>query len=228
MADFLLTGAVSNAVNMPSLTAEEAARLRPYITLAEQLGSFAGQLTETGIRAVAIEYEGDLAQVNQKPLTATALAGLLSPQLAAVNPVNVQLLCTKRGIRVAETQRSGQGDYQNLIRVTVTTERRQRSIAGTVFAGNRLRLVEIEGIPLEAELGRHMLFVRNYDKPGFIGALGHTLGAAQINIATFHLGRTAAGEDAIALVEVDQPMSAELIDAVRRLPNVIQAKAMRF
>src|SRR5690348_7028702 len=121
MADFLLTGAVSNAVNMPSLTAEEAARLRPYITLAEQLGSFAGQLTETGIRAVAIEYEGDLAQVNQKPLTATALAGLLSPQLASVNPVNVQLLCTKRGIRVAETQRSGQGDYQNLIRVTVTT-----------------------------------------------------------------------------------------------------------
>src|SRR5437868_9783429 len=165
MADFLLTGAVSNAVNMTSLSAEEAARLRPYITLAEQLGSFAGQLTETGIRAVAIEYEGDLAQVNQKPLTATALAGLLSPQLAAVNPVNVQLLCTKRGIRVAETQHSGQGDYQNLIRVTVTTERRQRSIAGTVFAGNRLRLVEIEGIPLEAELGRHMLFVRNYDKP---------------------------------------------------------------
>jgi D-3-phosphoglycerate dehydrogenase / 2-oxoglutarate reductase len=228
MADFLLTGAVSNAVNMPSLTAEEAARLRPYIRLAEQLGSFAGQLTETGIRAVAIEYEGDLAQVNQKPLTATALAGLLSPQLASVNPVNVQLLCTKRGIRVAETQRSGQGDYQNLIRVTVTTERRQRSIAGTVFAGNRLRLVEIEGIPLEAELGRHMLFVRNYDKPGFIGALGHTLGAAQINIATFHLGRTAAGEDAIALVEVDQPLTAELIETVRRLPNVIQAKAMRF
>jgi D-3-phosphoglycerate dehydrogenase len=97
-----------------------------------------------------------------------------------------------------------------------------------VFAGNRLRLVEIEGIPLEAELGRHMLFVRNYDKPGFIGALGHTLGAAQINIATFHLGRTAAGEDAIALVEVDQPLTAELIETVRRLPNVIQAKAMRF
>src|SRR5437868_10511847 len=228
IADFLLTGAVANAVNMPSLTAEEAARLRPCMTLAEQLGSFAGQLTETGIRAVAIEDEGDLAQLNVKPLTATVLTGVLAPQLAAVNSVNVQLLCTKRGIRVAETQRSGQGDYQNLIRVTVTTERRQRSIAGTVFAGNRLRLVEIEGIPLEAELGRHMLFVRNYDKPGFIGALGHTLGAAQINIATFHLGRTAAGEDAIALVEVDQPMSAELIDAVRRLPNVIQAKAMRF
>src|SRR5437762_298261 len=228
MADLLLTGAIANAVNMPSLTAEEATRLKPYMVLAEQLGSFAGQLTETGIRSVSVEYEGDPAHFNVKPLTATALTGLLAPQLAAVNPVNVQVLCTKRGIRVAETQRSGQGDYQNLIRVTVTTERRQRSIAGTVFAGNRLRIVGIAGIPLEAELGRHMLFVRNYDKPGFIGALGHTLGAAQINIATFHLGRTAAGEDAIALVEVDQRMSAELIEAVRRLPNVIQAKAMRF
>src|SRR5580704_13235800 len=228
MADFLLTGAVAHAVNMPSLTAEEAARLKPYIMLAEQLGSFAGQLTETGIRAVSIEYEGDPANFNVKPLTATALTGLLSPLLAAVNPVNAQLLCTERGIRVSETQRSGSGDYLNLIRVTVTTERRARTVAGTVFAGSKARLVEIEGIPLEAELGRHMLFVRNYDKPGFIGALGQALGAAQINIATFHLGRAAPGEDAIALVEVDQPLTAELIDAVRRLPNVIQAKAMRF
>jgi D-3-phosphoglycerate dehydrogenase / 2-oxoglutarate reductase len=228
MADFLLTGAVTNAVNMPSLTADEAARLKPYIVLAEQLGSFAGQLTETGIRAVSIEYEGDRAHFNVKPLTATALTGLLSPLLAAVNPVNAQLLCTERGIRVSETQRSGSGDYLNLIRVTVTTERRARTVAGTVFAGSKPRMVEIEGIPLEAELGRHMLFVRNYDKPGFIGALGQALGAAQINIATFHLGRTAPGEDAIALVEVDQPLTAELIDTVRRLPNVIQAKAMRF
>src|SRR6266852_6319039 len=228
MADFLLTGAVANAVNMPSLTAEEAARLKPYIVLAEQLGSFAGQLTETGIRAVSIEYEGDPAHFNVKPLTATALTGLLSPLLAAVNPVNAQLLCTERGIRVSETQRSGSGDYLNLIRVTVTTERRARTVAGTVFAGDKPRLVEIEGIPLEAELGRHMLFVRNYDKPGFIGALGQALGAAQINIATFHLGRAAPGEDAIALVEVDQPLTAELIETVRRLPNVIQAKAMRF
>src|SRR5438132_2355833 len=228
MADLLLTGAIANAVNMPSLTAEEAARLKPYMVLAEQLGSFAGQLTETGIRAVAIEYDGAIAELNTKPLTAIALTGLLAPQLAAVNMVNAPLLCRQRDIRVSETRRGEAGDYQNLMRVTVTTERRQRSIAGTVFAGNKPRLVDIEGIALEAELGRHMLFVRNYDKPGFIGALGNALGAAQINIATFHLGRTAPGEDAIALVEVDQPLTAALIDAVRRLPNVIQAKAMRF
>jgi D-3-phosphoglycerate dehydrogenase / 2-oxoglutarate reductase len=228
IADFLLTGAVANAVNMPSLTAEEAARLRPYLTLAEQLGSFAGQLTETGIRAVAIEYDGPIAELNIKPLTATALTGLLAPQLAAVNVVNAPLICRQRDIRVSETRSGEGGDYQTLMRVSVTTERRQRTVAGTVFAGNKPRLVEIEGIPLEAELGHHMLFVRNYDKPGFIGALGNALGAAEVNIATFHLGRTAPGGDAIALIEVDQPLTPALLDAVRSLPNVIQAKAMRF
>jgi D-3-phosphoglycerate dehydrogenase len=228
MADLLLTGAVANAVNMPSLTAEEAARLKPYMVLAEQLGSFAGQLTETGIRAVAIEYEGAIAELNTKPLTATALTGLLSPQLATVNMVNAPLICRQRDIRVSETRHAEAGDYQTLMRVTVTTERRERTVAGTVFAGNKPRLVDIEGIALEAELGRHMLFVRNYDKPGFIGALGNALAAASVNIATFHLGRAAPGKDAIALVEVDQKLTAPLIDAVRRLPNVIQATAMRF
>ena len=228
IADFLLTGAVSNAVNMPSLTGEEAARLKPYMVLAEQIGSFAGQLTETGIRAVAIEYDGAIAELNTKPLTAIALTGLLAPQLASVNMVNAPLICRQRDIRVSETRRGAAGDYQTLMRVTVTTERRERSVAGTVFAGNKPRLVEIEGIPLEAELGHHMLFVRNYDKPGFIGALGNALGAAAVNIATFHLGRTAPGRDAIALVEVDQQLTPDLIETVRHLPNVIQAKAMRF
>jgi D-3-phosphoglycerate dehydrogenase / 2-oxoglutarate reductase len=228
MADFLLTGAVAHAVNMPSLTAEEAARLKPYIMLAEQLGSFAGQLTETGIATVAIEYEGSIADLNIAPLTATALASLLAPQLAAVNPINASVICRQRDIRVSETRHADAGDYQNLMRVTVTTERRQRTVAGTVFAGNRPRLVEIEGIPLEAELGRHVLFVHNHDKPGFIGALGQTLAAAEVNIATFHLGRTAPGHDAIALIEVDQPLTAPLIESVRLLPNVIQAKTMRF
>ena len=233
MADLLLTGAIANAVNMPSLTAEEAARLKPYMVLAEQLGSFAGQLTETGIRAVTIEYEGAIAELNTRPLTATALTGLLAPQLASVNMVNAPLICRQRDIRVSETRRAEAGDYQNLMRVTVTPvgpmgERRERTVAGTVFAGNKPRLVDIEGIPLEAELGRHVLFVRNNDKPGFIGALGNALAAAHVNIATFHLGRTAPGEDAIALIAVDQKLTTSLIDAVRRLPNVIQAKAMRF
>jgi D-3-phosphoglycerate dehydrogenase / 2-oxoglutarate reductase len=110
----------------------------------------------------------------------------------------------------------------------VETERRRREVAGTLFGGDKPRLVSVEGIPLEAELGRNVLFVRNYDKPGFIGALGNALGAAAVNIATFHLGRTAIGGEAIALVEVDQGLTPAILDTVRALPNVIQAKAMRF
>jgi D-3-phosphoglycerate dehydrogenase / 2-oxoglutarate reductase len=228
MADFLLTGAVSNAVNMPSLTAEEAKRLNPYMKLAEQLGSFAGQLTDTGIIAVTVEYEGAVAELNVKPLTAIALTGLLSPQLATVNMVNAPVICRERDIRVSETRRVEPVDYQTLIRVIVTTERRKREVAGTLFAGDKPRIVSVEGIPLEAELGGNMLFVRNYDKPGFIGALGNALGAAQVNIATFHLGRIAPGEGAIALVEVDQRLTPATLDTVRGLPNVIQVKALRF
>jgi D-3-phosphoglycerate dehydrogenase len=228
MADFLLTGAVSNAVNMPSLSAEDAVRLRPYMKLAEQIGSFAGQLTESGIKSVAIEYEGAIAELNVKPLTATALTGLLAPQLSAVNIVNAPVICRERDIRVSETLQPESGDYQMLMRITVTAEGGARSIAGTVFAGDKPRLVAVEGIPLEAELGEHVLFVRNLDKPGFIGALGNTLGAASINIATFHLGRAAPGQDAICLVEVDQPLTSGLLDQVRSLPNVVQVKSMKF
>jgi D-3-phosphoglycerate dehydrogenase / 2-oxoglutarate reductase len=228
IADFLLTGAVANAVNMPSLSAEEARRLSPYMKLAEQLGSFAGQLTETGIKAVAVEYEGAVAELNVKPLTAIALTGLLAPQLAAVNMVNAPLICRERDIRVSETRRAEPVDYQTLIRVIVTTERRRREVAGTLFGGDKPRLVSVEGIALEAELGRNVLFVRNSDKPGFIGALGQALGAAAVNIATFHLGRTIPGGEAIALVEVDQALTPAILATVRALPNVIQVKAMRF
>jgi D-3-phosphoglycerate dehydrogenase len=228
MADYLLTGAVSNAVNMPSLSAEDARRLKPFMKLAEQLGSFAGQLTESGITSIAVEYEGPVAEFNVKPLTATALAGLLAPQLASVNIVNAPVICRERDIRVSETLQPEPGDYQTLMRITVTGESGARSIAGTIFAGDKPRLVAVEGMPLEAELGEHVLFVRNLDKPGFIGALGNALGAASINIATFHLGRTAAGQDAICLIEVDQPLSVELLDKVRALPNVVQVKSMKF
>ncbi len=228
MADFLLTGAVTNAVNMPSLSAEDARRLKPYMKLAEQIGSFAGQLTDSGIKSVSVEYEGAIAEFNVKPLTATVLAGLLAPQLASVNVVNAPVICRERDIRVSETLQPEPGDYQMLMRITVTGETGTRSIAGTVFAGDKPRLVAVEGMPLEAELGEHVLFVRNLDKPGFIGALGNALGAASINIATMHLGRTAPGQDAICLVEVDQLLPAEVLDKVRALPHVVQVKSMKF
>ncbi|HEV2263385.1 MAG TPA: phosphoglycerate dehydrogenase [Stellaceae bacterium] len=228
MADYLVSGAVTNALNMPSLSAEEAARLKPYIKLVEQLGSFAGQMTDAGLSSVAIEYEGHAAELNIKPLTAIALAALLAPQLDSVNMVNVPLVCKQRGIAVAETRSTEPSDFQTLVRVTVQGATGARSVAGTLFGGSRPRIVDVEGIALEAELGAHMLFVRNHDKPGFIGNLGRTLGEAAINIATLHLGRSAPGQDAICLIQVDQPLDDALLGKVRAIANVVQAKQLHF
>jgi len=228
MSDFLIDGAVTNAVNMASVTAEEAPRLRPYLALARLLGSFAGQLTESAIKAVHIEFEGHAATLNTRPLVSVVLEGLLSPLLDNVNMVNAPLIARQRDIDVKETRDERPGDYQTLIRVTVTTERQSRNVAGTLFADSRPRLVEIKGIHLEAEAAPHMLYLTNEDKPGFIGALGTTLGDAGVNIATFHLGRAAPGGDAIALIAVDQPLDAAVLARVRALPHVVQAKPLAF
>jgi D-3-phosphoglycerate dehydrogenase len=228
MSDFLMSGAVVNALNMPSLSAEEAARLKPYLRLAEQLGSFAGQLTKSGMQAVELEYCGHAADLNVKPLTAIALAALLAPQLDAVNMVNVPVICRERDIRVSETRCNETLDFQTLLRVSVTSDHRTRKIAGTLFGGDRPRIVSVEDIPMEAELGPHMLYVRNNDKPGFIGNLGRTLGEAGVNIATFHLGRSGPGADAVCLIQVDQPVGEALLDRVRNIPNVVQAQELSF
>jgi len=228
MSDYLLTGAVVNALNMPSVSAEEAPRLMPYMKLAELLGSFAGQLTESGLKSVTIEYEGHAAELNCKPLTAAALKGLLSPLLDSVNMVNAPVMASERGIGVSEVRTDREGDYQTLIRLTVVTENQSRSVAGTLFGGDRPRIVDVKGVPMEAGLGSHMLYVTNEDKPGLIGRLGTVLGDAGLNIATFQLGRTATGGDAIALVEVDQEVPADVLKAVAALPNVVQAKALNF
>jgi D-3-phosphoglycerate dehydrogenase / 2-oxoglutarate reductase len=228
MADFLLTGAVSNALNMPSVTAEEAPKLRPYMKLAQQLGSFAGQLTHSGLKEVTIEYEGHVAELNTRPLTASALAALLAPMLDSVNMVNAPVLARERNIEVTEIKHDRPGDYQSMMRLAVTTDNRTRDVCGTLFGGDKPRIVEIKGIRIEAELGRHMLYTTNEDKPGFIGRLGSLLGEAGVNIATFHLGRSAPGADAIALIEVDQALSDALLAQVRQIPGVVQAEALAF
>ncbi|MGP1395670.1 MAG: phosphoglycerate dehydrogenase [Inquilinaceae bacterium] len=228
MSDFLINGAVTNALNMASVTAEEAPRLRPYLRLADLLGGFAGQITEHGIRAVSVEYEGDVAALNTRPITAVLLTGLLRPLLDSVNMVSAPVIARERDIDVSETKRDQCRDYHTLIRLTVTTDKRTRAVGGSLFGGDKPRVVDLEDTPLEAELSRHMLFVRNQDKPGLIGGLGTLLGDAGINIANFHLGRRAEGEDAIALVSVDQPVPGAVIDAVAGLPSVVQVKALAF
>jgi D-3-phosphoglycerate dehydrogenase / 2-oxoglutarate reductase len=231
MSDFLLTGAVTNAINMASVSAEDAPRLKPYMELCRELGAFAGQLTQARegvLRRVSIEYEGVVAGLNQRPLTAAVLAGLLAPVMEGVNMVNAPVAARERGIEVAETVHDRPSEYQTLVRVTVEADKLTRSVAGTLFAGARPRIVEIKGIRVEADFARHMLYVTNQDRPGFIGRFGATLAGAGINIATFHLGRAEAGGDAICLVSVDEKVPEDVLAMVRTLPLVVQATALEF
>ncbi len=231
ISDFLLTGAVTNAINTASVSAEDAPRLRPYMDLVQRLGAFAGQLTQAQdgvIRKISIDYEGAVAALNRKPLTAAALAGLLTPVLAGVNMVNAPVAAREHGIEVSETTHDRPSEYQTLVRITITTDRGSRAVAGTLFAGNKPRLVEIKDIKIEADFAPQMIYVTNQDRPGFIGRFGDTLARHGINIATFHLGRAAAGGDAICLVSVDGDLSEMVLAEVRALPLVVQATALVF
>jgi D-3-phosphoglycerate dehydrogenase len=228
ICDFLLDGAIVNAVNMPSVSGEEAVKLAPYLRLVRNLGSFLGQRLETAPKRVTIAYQGGAAALNARPLTAALLMGLLGSRLESVNMVNAPVIARERGIVLDETRRETASDYQNLISVAVEDGERRRSASGSVFGEDKPRLVAVDDIPIEAEFGAQMLYVRNADKPGFIGNLGRMLGDAGINIASLNLGRTAPGADAICLVQVDQALDEAMLARVRAIPLVKKARALSF
>jgi D-3-phosphoglycerate dehydrogenase len=228
MADFLVSGGVTNALNMPSLSAEEAPRLKPYMALAEKLGSLVGQLTHGAIGRISIHSEGAAAELNQKPIVSAVLAGFLRTQTDTVNMVNAPLLAKERGIEVREVRTEREADYHTLLRVSVKTETGERSVAGTLFGDQAPRLVELFGIKVEADLAGHMLYVVNEDAPGFIGRLGTLLGESGVNIGTFHLGRRSAGGEAVLLLSVDEAVDAELIARVRQLAGVKTVMGLSF
>jgi D-3-phosphoglycerate dehydrogenase len=228
MADYLIAGAVANALNMPSISAKEAPRLTPFVQMAEQLGSFAGQLTETGVRKICLEYEGLVADMNVNALTAAALTGFLRPLLQTVNMVSAPANARERGIQVEEVRREHSGAYETYVRLTVFTDQQERSVAGTVFSDGKPRIIQIKGINMEAELSERMIYITNRDRPGFIGNLGTTLGNAGINIARMQFGRDFAGGNAIALVSIDEALPDAVLRDVEALPDVIQVKPLMF
>lgn len=228
MSDYLLTGAITNAINFPSVSAEEAPRLRPYAQLAEQLGLFAGQLIETGLKEIRVEFVGEIGEMNTKTLTAAAVCGVMRPQSADINMVSATVNAQERGIVIEETKRGAEGAYGVYMRLTVKTERQERSVAGTVFSDGKPRIIQVRGINMEAALDDEMLYIENTDKPGFIGALGTVLGKANTNIANFNLGREEEGGNAIALIGIDNRVSDETLDAVRELEHVVDAKRLSF
>jgi D-3-phosphoglycerate dehydrogenase / 2-oxoglutarate reductase len=228
MADYLVHGGVTNALNMPSLSAEEAPKLRPYMALAEKLGSLVGQLAHDNLDKLSIEVEGAAAQLNVKPITGAVLAGLMRRYSDAVNMVNAPYLAKERGMDVREVRHDREGVYHTLVRVTATTSQGDRSVAGTLFGNTAPRLVEIFGIGIEADLEGHMLYIVNQDSPGFIGRIGTLLGEAGINIGTFHLGRRDAGGEAVLLLSVDSPVPEDVMQAACKLPGVKIVKPLAF
>jgi D-3-phosphoglycerate dehydrogenase len=228
MADYLVNGGVTNALNMPSLSAEEAPKLRPYMALAQRLGSLVGQLAHGNLTEISIEREGAAAELSGKPIEAAVLAGLMQRYSDAVNMVNAPYLARERGLDVRSVRHEREGVYHTLLRVTVQTSQGPRSVAGTLFGTDRPRLVEIFGIGIEAELAGNMLYIVNEDAPGFIGRIGTLLGENSINIGTFHLGRREAGGEAVLLLSIDEPVPAEVVEAAAKLPGVKRVMALGF
>jgi D-3-phosphoglycerate dehydrogenase len=228
MADFLLNGAVVNALNMPSVSAEDAVKLKPYMRLAEFLGSYCGQLADESLKEISVEYEGHAAELNVKPLTSIVVMSLLRHQLDAVNMVNASVIAKNRNIQITETKRDRNPDYQTLIRVKMVTNQGEYITAGSLFGTGHPRIVELGDFQVEAEPAPHILYLRNQDKPGFIGRLGTLLGANSINIANFNLGRNAPGDQALALVTVDQPIDAQLLEKIAALEGVLKARVLHF
>jgi D-3-phosphoglycerate dehydrogenase len=228
MAEFLVRGGVTNALNMPSLSAEEAPRLRPYMALAEKLGSLVGQLSHGSIAGLSIEAEGAAAELNMKPITGAVLAGFMRVHSDTVNMVNAPYLAKERGLDVREIRHDRETDYHTLLRVSAMTSAGDRPVAGTLFANSTPRLVEIFGIRVEAELEGEMIYIVNEDTPGFIGRLGTLLGEEGVNIGTFSLGRREAGGEAVALVSVDGHIGPELVQRLQALPGVKTVKPLRF
>jgi D-3-phosphoglycerate dehydrogenase len=228
MADYLLTGAVQNALNMPSVTAEEAKVMGPWIKLADHLGSFIGQMTDEPIKAINILYDGEASTMNLEALNCSLIAGIMKSVNPDVNMVSAPLIAKDRGIKISTTNQTQSGAFEGYIKVTVVTPKRERSIAGTVFSDGKPRFIQIKGINIDAEVGRHMLYTTNKDEPGMIGALGRIMGDNGVNIANFTLGRAQAGGEAIALLYVDERVPAEARAQLAETGLFTQIKPLEF
>ncbi|WP_137701310.1 phosphoglycerate dehydrogenase [Marimonas lutisalis] len=228
MSNYLLTGAVENALNMPSVTAEEAKVMGPWIKLADHLGAFIGQLTDEPIKAINILYDGEAATMNLEALTSAAVAGILKPANPDLNMVSAPVIAKERGMKISTTSQDQSGAFEGYIKVTVVTDKRERSIGGTVFSDGKPRFIQIKGINIDAEVGAHMLYTTNEDVPGIIGTLGQTMGENGVNIANFTLGRNQAGGDAIALLYVDAPVPAPVLAKLKDTGLFQQVQPLEF
>lgn len=227
MSDYLLNDAINNALNVPSLSAEEAKQLKPYLQLAQRLGSFVGQLTDDPIKKLTVTYGGEATGLNLAPLTTQVVQSLLEHHSNFVNAVNAREVANDRNIDLIEASNDGKDEYPCRITVAVETESKSRSICGTLIQ-HRPRVIDVKGIPLESELGEHMLYITNQDTPGVIGDIGTSAADSNINIANLHLGREVSGGKAIALLEIDAQPSNDAMQKLSALANINTVKYLHF
>ena len=228
MSDYLLTGAVTDALNMPSVTAEEAKTMGPWLALAGHLGAFIGQMTSEPIKAINILYDGAVVSMNLAALNCGVVAGIMKAGNPDVNMVSAPVIAEERGIKISTTNQNKSGVFDAYIKVTVVTQTRERSVAGTVFSDGKPRFIQIKGINVDAEIGRHMLYTTNNDVPGIIGILGSTMGKNDVNIANFTLGRAAEGGQAIALLYVDASVSDLVLADLQATGKFNQVSRLEF
>jgi D-3-phosphoglycerate dehydrogenase len=228
MADYLLSGAVQNALNMPNVSAEEAAVMGPWIKLASHLGGFIGQMTDEPIRAINILYDGKVSTMNLAALNQAVIAGVMKTANPDVNLVSAPIVAKERGIQISTTRQDKTGTFDAYIKVTMVTDKRERSVAGTCFSDGKPRFIQIKGINIDAEIGQHMLYTTNEDVPGIIGLLGMTMGKNNVNIANFTLGRSGVGADAIAILYLDQPIDPKVVNTLESTGMFPQVKALEF
>ena len=228
MSDYLLTGAVTNALNMPSVTAEEAKVMGPWIKLAGHLGNFIGQMTDEPITAINVLFDGVASEMNLKALEAAVVAGIMRKANPDVNLVSAPVIAKERGVQLSQTKQDQSGMFEGYVKVTVVTDLRERSVAGTVFSDGKPRFIQIKGINVDAEIGENMVYTTNEDVPGIIGTLGSTLGANGVNIANFTLGRAAPGGEAIAILYIDAPLPEAVREALLATGKFTQVKPLAF
>ncbi|MCH7831634.1 MAG: ACT domain-containing protein, partial [Proteobacteria bacterium] len=224
--DFLKYGRVLNAVNMPSISEELLAQIKPSLALGDELGKMASQLVSGPISQVRILYSGEVANLDVEPITISILKGIFTGSIEGVNMVNAPFIAKERGIEVQESKSNEIKDYTSTIQVDIITEKNSRSITGSIFGKGDSRIVKFDDYYFEAVISKHMLILMNQDVPGVIGNLGKILGENKINIAGFHLGRITEKDKAVAVINIDSPPTSEALRALRETPNVLEVHSV--
>jgi len=227
--DALLGKGIRNAANYPCIEAEVCKFLDPYINLAEKLGLFSSQLIEGRFQELHITYSGDIVQYDLGPLTMSLVKGVLSPVLKeTVNFVNAISLARERGIKISEAKSSNEEEFVNLVQLEIQTDQETKVISGTLSSNKQPRIVKIDGYYVELYPTGDMIFIQNWDKPGIIGNLGTLLGKHNINIAAMTFGRDKPGGKAISVLNVDSPISSELLEKIRKAENILGVKIIKI